>query len=114
MNQEFPHLQTRLQHGTPQDILACLADEHPADIAATLQKMTPRDGWGVLEQTSVRRRADVFGYLAPEYQSRLATVIPRAALAAVVMEMKADDRADLYQELSEDQRETLMPALAQA
>lgn len=79
-----------------------------------LQKLPPEDAWRALEQTSVSRRADVFSYLVHEYQSLLAIVIPRAALAAVVMEMKADDRTDLYQELSEDQRETLMRALAQA
>ncbi len=30
------------------------------------------------------------------------------------MEMDADDRADLYKKLSDEQRDTLMPALAQA
>ena len=114
MNHDLLELQTLLQHATPQDIAARIAGEHPADIAAALEKLPARNGWRVLAQTGVRRQADVFGYLTPEYQSLLATVIPRAALAAIVMEMKADDRADLYQELSEDQRETLMPALAQA
>lgn len=110
----MPDLQAVLQDGTPQDIAALFADEHPADIAAALEKMPSRDAWRALQQTSVRQRADVFGYFPHAYQSLLATVIPRAALTAVVMEMKADERADLYQELSGDQRETLMPALAQA
>lgn len=114
MNNHILQLQAVLQSGTSEDISARITNEHPADIAAALEKMPPRDAWQALEQTRVRRRADVFSYLAHEYQSLLATVIPRAALAAVVMEMKADDRADLYQELSEDQRETLLPALAQA
>src|SRR5690606_28830275 len=42
------------------------------------------------------------------------TVMARGALAAIVMEMNADDRADLYKQLSEDQRKALMPGLAQA
>lgn len=114
MNNAILRIEPVLQEGTPQEISACLTDEHPADIAATLEKLSPRDAWGILEQTHIRRRAAIFGYLPHEFQSLLATVIPRAALAAVVMEMKADDRADLYQELSEEQREVLMPALAQA
>src|SRR5690606_21868143 len=56
----------------------------------------------------------VFGYLGPEFQTLLATVTPRTELAATVMEMNADDRADLYKELSGEQRDALMPALAQA
>src|SRR5690606_36876297 len=33
---------------------------------------------------------------------------------AIFMEMNADDRADLYKKLTDEQREALMPALAQA
>jgi magnesium transporter len=39
--------------------------------------------------------------------------MPRSDLAATIMEMNADDRADLYKKLSDAQREALMPALAQ-
>lgn len=40
--------------------------------------------------------------------------MPRADLAAIFMEMNADDRADLYKKLTDEQRDVLMPALAQA
>lgn len=89
-------------------------DEHPADIAVILGKMAPEDSWPLLKQEDIRRRAHIFSYLPHDYQSQLAAMIPRAALAALVMEMKADDRADLFLELSEEQREALLPALAQA
>ncbi|MCC2601277.1 magnesium transporter [Sphingopyxis yananensis] len=114
MNNSIRHIETALQSGARQHISNLFTSEHPADIAAALQKLPPQAAWRALGYASISRRADIFSYLVHDYQSLLATVIPRAALAAVVMEMKADDRADLYQKLSEDQRETLMPALAQA
>lgn len=114
MNNSIHHIQTALQSGACQHISALFTSEHPADIAAVLQKLPPQAAWRALDYASISRRADIFSYLVHDYQSLLATVIPRAALATVVMEMKADDRADLYQKLSADQRETLMPALAQA
>lgn len=101
------------QHGS-QKVSTRLADEHPADIAAALQKNTPEQAWSVLKDASRSRQADIFGYLGPDFQARLATIMPRTDLAAIFMEMNADDRADLYKKLTDEQREALMPALAQA
>ncbi|HRO58164.1 MAG TPA: magnesium transporter [Burkholderiaceae bacterium] len=90
------------------------ADEHPADIAATLQGIGPSRAWAILKDAPRPRQADVFGYLALDFQASLATIVSHADLAAIFMEMDADDRADLYKKLTDEQREALMPALAQA
>ena len=87
---------------------------HPADIAAMINELDAREGWAALELLPLARKADTFGYLDHDFQVELATVAPRAKLAAIVVQMNADERADLYNELSEDQREALMPALVQA
>ena len=96
------------------DVVATLTHDHPADLADALQQLEPAAAWNILRQAETPRQADVFGYLDHDFQTQLATVTPRAALAAIVMEMNADDRADLYKELSGAQRNALMPALAQA
>ena len=101
-------------NGATQDIGAALAAEHPADLADALQQLEPARAWQVLRQAATARQADVFGYLDHDFQTLLAIVTPRAELAAIVMQMNADERADLYKELSDEQREALMPALAQA
>lgn len=100
--------------GRHEDVEAYLADRHPADIASELEELDPGPAWSILKLTERSRQARVFGYFDHEFQTSLATVMPRADLAAVVMEMKADERADLYKELSDDQREALMPGLAHA
>lgn len=91
-----------------------LANEHPADIAAALQQTEPAHAWSILREAAKPRQADIFGYLALDFQAQLATIMPRADLAAIFVEMNADDRADLYKKLTDEQREALMPALAQA
>lgn len=100
--------------GSPDAINATLAAEHAADLAEALQKLEPAAAWAILRRVPMPRRADVFSYLNPGFQTLLATVTPRGELAAIVMGMKGDDRADLYKKLSDRQREALMPALAQA
>lgn len=114
MTLNIDQLALLLAGGPREDIVIRLAAEHPADLAAALRTLEPAQAWGVLKQAERRRQAEVFGYLGREYQTRLATVTPRAELAAIVMDMPADERADLYKELSDEQREALMPALAQA
>lgn len=107
-------LRNFLRDGDPADVAAAFAGEHPADLADALQEMGPGDAWIALRHADPGCQADVFGYLEPGFQTSLAMVTPRADLAAIVMEMKADERVDLYKGLSEEQRKALMPALAHA
>jgi magnesium transporter len=88
--------------------------QHPADIAHVLRELEPSVAWRMLDLLPLPRQAEVFGYLDPATQVRLAHAVPRAKLAALVTEMHADERADLYNKMSDDQREALLPALAQA
>ncbi|HLS18210.1 MAG TPA: CBS domain-containing protein, partial [Paracoccaceae bacterium] len=100
--------------GRHEDVAACLAERHPADIASELEELDPGQAWSMLKLADRARQARVFGYFDHDFQTSLATVMPRTELAAVVMEMRADERADLYKELSDEQREALMPGLAHA
>jgi magnesium transporter len=107
-------LDTLIRNGDLATIMQRFEREHPADIAAMINELEAREGWTALELLPLPRKAVTFGYLDRDVQVGLATVAPRADLAAIVVEMNADERADLYNELSDDQRDALMPALVQA
>lgn len=106
------HDRADLQDG--EALRAFLASQHPADIAAFIGTREPGDAWRVLDCLSVSRQAEVFGYLDRDFQVRLAENVGRAKLACIVTEMNSDERADLFNELSEEQQAALLPALAQA
>jgi magnesium transporter len=91
-----------------------LHEEHPADVAGFLVTLTPAQAWTVLDLLQLDEQAVVFGYLDHDFQAELAFAAPRAKVARIITEMNADERADLFDELSDDQREALLPALAQA
>lgn len=103
-----------LQNGINDKITATLEAEHPVDLAAALQKLNPAAAWAIMRQTARGRQADIFGYFKPDFQTLLATVTPRDDLADIVTAMKPDKRADLYKQLSDEQRNALMPGIAQA
>lgn len=87
---------------------------HPADLAELLEEMSLEAGRVALLALPLGLAADTFGYLDPETQTGLARVLVRGELAAIVTEMKGDERADLFNRLTPEQQEALLPGLAQA
>jgi magnesium transporter len=93
---------------------ALIDDEHPADIGAALEEFEPHHAWAMLDLLPVDEQAAIFGYIDREFQVDLAHTAPRGKLARIVTAMHSDERADLFNELSDDQQDALLPALAQA
>ena len=89
-----------------------LKDLRPIDIADILTLLDSDMSWKLLEK--LPDRATVFSYFDPEEQMEMAFLFPRASLAKLVGEMPSDERTDLYKRLDQDQRDALLPALAQA
>lgn len=100
--------------GEARAMRALIDDEHPADIGAALEEFEPHQVWAMLDLLPLEEQAGIFGYFDRDFQVDLAHTAPRAKLARVVTEMHADERADLFNELSDEQQEALLPALAQA
>ena len=84
----------------------------PIDIADILALIEPKLAWQLLER--LPNRSTIFSYSEPNIQVALAQAFPRENMAKVMGEMPADERADLYKCLNQDQRDALLPALAQA
>ena len=89
-----------------------LKDLRPIDTADILALLDPKISWKLLEH--LPNRATVFSYLEAEKQVEMAFLFPRASLAKLVGEMPSDERTDLYKHLNQNQRDALLPALAQA
>lgn len=87
---------------------------HPADIAAALGKLPPNWQSILFDMASPEGQGRIFGYLSSEDQLHIAEQLDRGRLVQLVLEMPADERADLYNHLPESKRDLLMPALAQA
>ncbi len=96
------------------DLRSIVQSAHPADAAAALDDLEPREVRDLLTELDLPRRAVVFGYLRPELQVALARLFERRQLAELITEMDADDRADVVNKLSPDQQSALLPGLAHA
>ena len=107
-------LREAIGSGDPTVLRQLVEDEHHADVAAALEEFEPRQVWMVLDLLPLEKQAGLFGYLDTDFQVKLAQTGPRSKLARIVSEMHSDERADLFNELSDEQQDALLPALAQA
>jgi magnesium transporter len=98
----------------PQGLKDFLEEEHAADLAQFLEEYPVGAIWRALELLPLERQAAVFGYFPVDVQVGMAEVARRSQLPAIMSEMDSDDRADLFNNLSDEQRETLLPALSSA
>ncbi|WP_022728482.1 magnesium transporter [Fodinicurvata sediminis] len=98
----------------PETLREFLETAHPVDVASFLEEVSASTAREHLLSLPLERRTEVFGYLTPGTQVSLAHLLDRRHLARIVTEMDADDRADLFNRLSPEQQEALLPGLAQA
>ncbi len=87
---------------------------HPALVAEFLSALEPKEIWEVLTLLKPSLRAEIFSHLDLDLQIKLTENLTRQELAQLVTDMSADDRVDFLKKLPEEQREALMPAIAQA
>lgn len=92
--------------------LAAVKSLRPIDLSDILEQLDPALAWRLLER--LPNRAQVYSHFEPEEQVRFAREFPRASLAKLVGEMPSDERTDLFKRLDQNQRDALLPALAQA
>lgn len=103
-----------LVQADPDAVREFLDTAHPVDVATFLEELSAGTAQTHLLSLPLDRRTEVFGYLTPTTQVALAQRLDRRQLARIVTEMDSDDRADLFNRLSPEQQEALLPGLAQA
>jgi magnesium transporter len=103
-----------LRENDTEAIRGFFSDQHPADIANIVGALSIEDACRAFRLMPLELRARVFGYLDMDVQVEFARALGRREFAAVVTEMSPDERADLFNRLSPEQQEALLPALAQA
>ena len=85
---------------------------HPATAAELLEDLEPEEILYILKLLDARPRAEVFTYLEPRLQDALVEVLDRESVAALLSEMRHDERADLVTRLPEERVEQILPLLA--
>lgn len=94
-----------------------LPELRAADIAEILETLVEDDhdlprALTLLSRLPLERRASVLGHLQGDAQRVITEALDDEALLAILGEMGADERADLFKTLGEDRREALLRRMA--
>jgi magnesium transporter len=87
---------------------AKLAELHPADLAAIIEELTPRDRLGVLATLDDEALADVVEEMEPDTQVEVLEDLEPGRAADILEEMSPDDAADLVADLSDRSRDEIL------
>jgi CBS domain-containing protein len=85
-----------------------LAELHPADLAAILDKLAPRDRAGVLASLDDEAVADAMEEMEPDTQVEVLEDLAPERAADILEEMSPDDAADLVADLDQDVRDEIL------
>jgi CBS domain-containing protein len=85
-----------------------LAELHPADLAAILDKLAPRDRAGVLASLDDEAVADAMEEMEPDTQVEVLEDLAPERAADILEEMSPDDAADLVADLDQDVRDQIL------
>lgn len=105
-------LHEAIQNNAFDQALLAVENLRPIDLADALATLDISLSWRLLER--LPNRAEVYSYFEAEQQVELAQALPRTTLAALVREMPADKRTDLFKRFDQNQRDRLLPSLAPA
>ncbi|SET36535.1 magnesium transporter [Marinobacter segnicrescens] len=111
----FQPLDSALVSGDPEAIRAAAAAFNAADLAEFIEHTHDEDGrhgLKLLQSLPMELQAKVFGYIGPDMQRVFARLIPNRELAGIVTDMSADERADFFNLLDENQQHALFQSLA--
>ncbi|SFR85184.1 magnesium transporter [Marinobacter daqiaonensis] len=111
----FQPLYEALESGHPDEIQTAASSYNAADLADFIEYTGAEDdakGLALLQSLPADQQAKVFGYIEPDMQKILARLIPKGALAGIVTDMSADERADFFNLLDENQQHALFQSLA--
>lgn len=84
----------------------------PSDLAEFLDALNVEETGAILLAMENQVRAELFPHFAEARQDALLRTMPREAVVQLFEQMPSDDRADLYNRLSEEAQQKLLPALA--
>lgn len=107
-------LQNWIDHADYESAAQFLTQIPTPDIAELLSALDIEVARRIVSTLPAKQQASVFGYLRPAVQAYMATGMSRRQLAALFELMDHDERADLYNRLSDSERWAVLPGLAHA
>lgn len=84
---------------------------HPARTAEFMEGLSPDEAWQVLKYADLPLREEVFTFLSPDLQLAILSTQDRGEVSELIVQLAADDRVDLLEELDGHIVDEILPLL---
>jgi magnesium transporter len=107
----LPELREMLAGHSEADLREFCTALHPARTAEFMEGLTADEAWQVLKFAEPRVREEIFAFFPDETQIQLIETQDRAEVAKLIVELAADDRVDLLEEVMPEVVDEILPLL---
>ena len=104
----FDELLTLLEKKEYAKLRESLSEHNDADIAAWMEDLSEEHMLKLFRILTKDQAADVFSYLDSDIQQRIIKSMSDKEAAGIIDNLMADDAADLFEEMLEEQADTLL------
>lgn len=107
----LPELREMLAQESEDDLREFCTALHPARTAEFMEGLLPDEAWQVLKFAEPRVREEIFTFFPHDEQIQLLETQERSEVAELIVELAADDRVDLLDEVSSTIVDEILPLL---
>ena len=107
----LPELREMLAENNEAELLEFCTALHPARTAEFMEGLNAEESWQVLKHADPRLQEQIFAYFDRDKQIKVLETQPRDEVAGLIVELAADDRVDLLEDVSSDVVDELLPRL---
>jgi magnesium transporter len=107
----LPELREMLAENNANDMQEFCTALHPARTADFMDGLTADEAWAVLRHADITTQVEIFCYFPQEMQVEILETQDRNEIAALATELSADDRVDLFYDVSNRIVSELMPLM---
>lgn len=107
----LPELREMLRDGDEAAMQEFCTALHPARTAEFMQGLTAQEAWQILRHAPPWLREQIFTYFEPERQVEILETQDRQEVASLMVDLAADDRVDLLENISQDVVAEILPLL---
>src|SRR5689334_9186416 len=107
----LPELREMLAEDNKAELSEFCTALHPARTAEFMEGLEAKEAWAVLKHAEPPLRAQIFAYFDHEKQLELLETQDRADIAELIVQLPADDRVDLLNELASETVNEVLPLL---
>jgi magnesium transporter len=107
----LPELREMLADGDAKELREFCTALHPVRTAEFMEGLTPSESWQVMRHAAPWLRGQIFSYIDEEKQVEILESQDRAEIADLVVDLAADDRVDVLEDVDEQIVEELLPLM---